>query len=106
MNAKEFEDLIDRQGEDMSAWPAAQRQAAECLLATSPEAQAVLDEARALRAALAAPAVRAPPGLAERISAAARRLKITAPPREQVSAEADVAAASVERTRSTTEESA
>lgn len=79
MNVNEFEDLIDRLGEDMSRWPAAQREAAEGLLASSPEAQAILDEARILRMALAAPAVKAPPGLAERIIAAAGKL-VVAPP--------------------------
>lgn len=90
MDVREFEDLIDRLGEDISCWPDGQRQAAVELLASSPEARALLEQARALRQALSAPAVRAPAGLANRIVAAAGRLK--APPSaedDSVSAAAD-----------------
>jgi hypothetical protein len=73
MDVKEFEDLIDRLGEDISQWPDVQRQAATELLANSAEACALLEEARVLRDALTAPAVRAPAGLADRIVAAAIR---------------------------------
>jgi len=75
MDVREFEDLIDRLGEDVSRWPdAQQRQAATDLLACSEDARVLLEEARVLREALSAPAVSAPEGLADRIVAAAMRL--------------------------------
>ena len=75
MDVTEFEDLIDRLGEDLTCWPEDRRLAAEALLANSSEARALRDEATALRRALAAPPVRAPAGLADRIVAAARAQK-------------------------------
>jgi hypothetical protein len=75
MDVGEFEDLIDRLGEDLTRWPEDRRAAAEALLAVSSKAQALHDEAKALRRALAAPPVRAPAGLADRIVAAAARQK-------------------------------
>ncbi len=70
-----FEDLIDRLGEDLSRWPSDQRLAAEQLLATSAAARTLHEEARVLRQALSGPPVSAPAGLADRIAAAAGRLK-------------------------------
>jgi len=75
MDVREFEDLIDRMGEDLSRWPDAQRAAALELLASSADARVLHDEARALRQVLASPPVRAPAGLADRIVAAAGKLK-------------------------------
>ena len=75
MDVTEFEDLIDRLGDDLTRWPEDRRLAAEALLAVSCAARARHDEAKALRAALAAPPVRAPAGLADRIVAAARAQK-------------------------------
>jgi hypothetical protein len=75
MDVREFEDLIDRLGEDVSCWPDAQREAAADLLSSSSEAAALMAEARALREALSAPPVRAPAGLTDRILAAASKLK-------------------------------
>ncbi|TCU59314.1 hypothetical protein EDE08_1287 [Bradyrhizobium sp. R2.2-H] len=75
MDVTEFEELIDRLGEDVSLWPGDRRLAAEELLSRSSAAQALLEQARALRLALAAPPVRAPAGLADRIVAAAARMK-------------------------------
>ncbi|MCS3762683.1 hypothetical protein ML401_27900 [Bradyrhizobium sp. 62B] len=75
MDVTEFEELIDRLGEDLSRWPEDRRVAAQELLARSPAAQALLEEARTLRRALAAPTVRAPAGLADRIVAAAAKMK-------------------------------
>jgi hypothetical protein len=75
MDVSEFEDLIDRLGEDTSRWPEEQREAASRLLASSAEAAALLAAALALREALSAPPVRAPAGLADRIFAAASRIK-------------------------------
>ncbi|MBH5384781.1 hypothetical protein [Bradyrhizobium diversitatis] len=74
MDVTEFEELIDRLGEDLSLWPDDRRLPAEELLSRSSAAQALLEEARALRLALAAPPVRAPAGLADRIVAAAARM--------------------------------
>ncbi|MBR0829973.1 hypothetical protein JQ596_31035 [Bradyrhizobium manausense] len=73
MDVTEFEDLIDRLGEDLSLWPDDRRLPAERLLAESAEAQSLLAEACELRAALAAPPVRAPAGLADRIVTAATK---------------------------------
>ena len=75
MDVAMFEDLIDRLGEDLSRWPSDQRLAAEQLLATSSVARTLHEEARVLRKALDARPVSAPAGLADRIVAAAGRLK-------------------------------
>jgi hypothetical protein len=75
MDVSEFEELIDRLGEDLTLWPDDRRGLAEELLARSSAAQALLEEARAVRQALAAPPVRAPAGLADRIVAAAAKMK-------------------------------
>ncbi|MBW7971207.1 hypothetical protein [Bradyrhizobium sp. BR 10289] len=84
MDVTEFEELIDRLGEDLALWPDDRRLPAEALLAQSSAAQVVLEEARALRQALAAPAVRAPRGLADRIVAAAAKMQTdTAEPRTE-----------------------
>jgi hypothetical protein len=76
MDVAMFKDLIDRLGEDLSHWPSDQRLAAEQLLATSAAARTLHEEARVLRKALSAPTVSAPAGLADRIAAAAGRLKV------------------------------
>jgi hypothetical protein len=75
MDVTEFEELIDRLGEDLSLWSDDRRLPAEELLLGSAAAQALLDEARVLRQALAAPPVRAPAGLADRIVAAAANMR-------------------------------
>jgi hypothetical protein len=92
MDVREFEDLLDRLGEDLSRWPDAQRQAAVDLLSSSPEASALLAHAREMRDALSAPPVRAPAGLADRIFAAASRVKSdpSVEEEEAVAASADV----------------
>ncbi|XUM21825.1 hypothetical protein ACRAVF_32155 [Bradyrhizobium oligotrophicum S58] len=74
MDVREFEDLIGRLGEDISRWPAEQRQSAADLLASSSEADRLLSEARLIREALSSPPVSAPAGLASRILAAANRV--------------------------------
>jgi hypothetical protein len=74
MDVVEFEDLIDRLGDDMSRWPEGQRADAEALLASSHEARTLLEEACTLRDALAGPPVRAPSGLVDRIVTAASTL--------------------------------
>lgn len=84
MDVTEFEELIDRLGEDLSLWPDDRRLPAEQLLAQSPAAQVLLEQAHALRHALAALSVRAPKGLADRIVAAAAKMKgDTAEPRTE-----------------------
>lgn len=84
MDVTEFEELIERLGEDLSLWPDDRRLPAEELLKHSSSAQAVLEEMRALRQALAAAPVRAPAGLADRIAAAAAKMKgATAEPRTE-----------------------
>jgi hypothetical protein len=94
MDVREFENLIDRLGEDISRWPDVQRQAAAELLSSSPEASTLLAEARVVREALSVPLVRAPAGLADRIFTAASKLKS-----EPSSAEEKAAAASVDVTQ-------
>jgi hypothetical protein len=84
MNVVEFEDLLDRLGEDLSRWPETQRQAALALLDGSAEARALLEESLALRRALAAPKIRAPSGLADRIVAQAARSVPALEPVEKV----------------------
>ncbi|WP_201159736.1 hypothetical protein [Rhodoplanes elegans] len=80
MDIDDFEDQVDRWGEDVSAWPEPSRTQALALLKVSAEAREVLAEAQALRDALAArEPVRAPADLADRILAAARA---TEPQRE------------------------
>lgn len=73
MNIADFQDLLDRLGEDVTAWPAPQQQAAADLLASSEQARALLEEARLLRRALAAAPVRAPAGLTDRVMQAVRQ---------------------------------
>ena len=73
MNIADFEDLLDRLGEDISGWPVPQQQAAAELLQSSPEACTALAQARLLRHALSAPPVRAEAGLTERIMQAVRQ---------------------------------
>jgi hypothetical protein len=67
MKIADFEDLLDRLGEDMSSWPVPQQQAAANFLLCSAEARSALAQARLLRQALSAPPVRAEAGLTERI---------------------------------------
>jgi hypothetical protein len=77
MDVMEFEDLVNRLGEDMSSWPDAERHAGTIPLTSSPAPRALIERARALRAALAAAAVRAPSGLVSHVVVVvARKLKI------------------------------
>ena len=88
MNVAEFEDFIDRLGEDMSQWPESQRLAAAQLLESSDEARALLEQATILRDALSSPPIRAPAGLADRIVSAAMRQTAASGPAEREEAEA------------------
>lgn len=68
MNRSELQDAIDRHGEDLSAWPLADRDRALEFLAREPQARSLFDDAAALRTALRdQPVIRAPAGLADRI---------------------------------------
>lgn len=84
MDVATFEDLIDRLGEDLSRWPDDQRLAAVQLLASSAEARTLYEQASAVRRALAAPPVRAPKGLADRIVTAAAQLPQRELPQEDL----------------------
>lgn len=81
MKFEEFEDLLDRFGEDLTVWPASAREAGTELLRNSAEARRILEEATALRRVMAAAEpVRAPAGLADRIVAEAMRARPVARP--------------------------
>lgn len=70
MDEAQFQDLVDRQGEDLTRWPEAIRIEAERLLLVSDTARRILNDAVALRAAFAASRpIRAPRDLAQRIMA-------------------------------------
>ncbi|MBS1165998.1 MAG: hypothetical protein H6R00_2023 [Proteobacteria bacterium] len=70
MDEAQFQDLVDRQGEDLTRWPEAVRAEAERLLVVSESARRILADAIALRAVFAsARPIRAPRDLAARILA-------------------------------------
>lgn len=72
MDMTRFQLLLDAYGADPGRWPAAERAAAEALLAADPTAQAARREALALDAALdLLPTPPVPADLAARIAAAA-----------------------------------
>ena len=72
MNIEEFEDCVDRYGEDVASWPSPERERGAALVRSSLAARAIVSQAKLLRVAVkgAAP-VRAPSGLADRIVARA-----------------------------------
>lgn len=68
MSLESFEDALDTYGGDLGRWPADLRRSAEVLVEKSEEAKALLHQAEALDAALAAdPVSTAPADLADRI---------------------------------------
>ena len=72
MTLAEFEDLIERLGEDFATWPSEQAAQALELLEVSSEARAIRRKARALRRAFdAAPTPQASAALVDRILAQA-----------------------------------
>lgn len=73
MDIPEFEDLLDRLGDDLTQWPTPRQQDAAALLCVSEPARAALAEARLLRLALRADPVPAPAGLIDRIMQKARQ---------------------------------
>lgn len=72
MDLAEFEDLVDRFGDDIGRWPPERRAAAQAYLATSDAARALLRQAAGVRQMFeTAPRPMAPPDLAARILARA-----------------------------------
>jgi anti-sigma factor RsiW len=72
MDLVEFQDLLDRYGDDMGRWSPERRRAAEEFLTASPEARAALERARDMARLFAArPRVTAPADLTARILARA-----------------------------------
>lgn len=67
MEVADFQNLLDRLGDDLSSWPDQARHDAEALLQSSAPARSALAEARAVRALLAPQPVKAPSGLIDRI---------------------------------------
>jgi hypothetical protein len=81
MKLEEFEDLVDRWGENVSRWPAPYREQGAALLRTSGSAREIVDRAAVLRDAFSESTQhRAPAGLADRIVAAA---SLSRPPRAE-----------------------
>lgn len=79
MDIEEFEDWLDRLGDDLSKWPEPQQAAARALLAESPAARTLVNEAQALSRMLKSPSVRAPAGLADRITIQAKSAPAPSP---------------------------
>jgi hypothetical protein len=75
MRIEEFEDLLDRHGEDVSAWPVSDRDSGLALLCTSQAARDLVEEARSLRRAFATDSrpLAVPSDLADRVIANAIR---------------------------------
>jgi hypothetical protein len=72
MQVEEFEDLLDRHGEDLAKWPVAARDAGLDLLRTSQDARDLLEGAREMREMFGpAGQTLAPPDLAGRVISAA-----------------------------------
>ena len=71
LTVAEFRDALDRLGENLTAWPDELRASALDLISASSEAEKLLTEAQALRAALQPTPIKAPAGLADRIIAKA-----------------------------------
>lgn len=68
MKLGEFQDAIDRHGDDLATWPAGLRQPGLALLLASPAARRILDEARSLRSAFKSVSpIKAPKSLIDRI---------------------------------------
>jgi len=65
MDVRSFEEALDRWGSNLSDWPAAERQAAEALLARSKDVQTLLEAERRIDSALSALREHAVPSLLE-----------------------------------------
>lgn len=81
MDLREFEDLVDRFGDDIGRWPPERRAAAQAHAASSVKARALLRQAADLRRRFAdEPRISAPADLAARILARAAAEPPQAPP--------------------------
>lgn len=78
MDIPEFEDLLERLGDDLSTWPADRRDQAASLLRSSEQARAALAEAQQLRNALRSISTPAPAGLVDRIMQKVRQSETAA----------------------------
>ncbi len=67
VSPEELQDLVDRFGEDSSAWPHELREPAEELIDECAEARDIIDQARSLRAQLRRLGPRAPSCIVDRI---------------------------------------
>ncbi len=67
VSPEELQDLVDRFGEDTSAWPNELREPAEELIDECAEARDIIDQARSLRAQLRRMGPRAPSCIVDRI---------------------------------------
>jgi hypothetical protein len=69
LTLEEFEAALDRDGADLSKWPAQQQVAAMALMAQSVDARQLFESARQVEELLAgASGIKAPKGLADRIA--------------------------------------
>jgi hypothetical protein len=80
MDVADFQDLLDRLGDDLSTWPDQSRHDAESLLRGSEAARTALAEAQGLRQILSPQPVTAPPGLIDRIMQRVRTDAADRPP--------------------------
>ena len=67
MDVADFQDLLDRLGDDMATWPAPQQESALILLRSSDEARLALEQSKLLRRALSTTPIRARAELTDRI---------------------------------------
>jgi hypothetical protein len=67
MDIADFQDLLDRLGDDLATWPAPQQESAVILLRSSDEAHLALEQSRLLRRALSTTPIRARAELTDRI---------------------------------------
>ena len=81
MELSTFEDLLDRFGGDLAAWPAPERDAAMALLAVSSAASAQRDAMLDVELVLRQSGVRVAPGAADKIAARAMRHRQETPAR-------------------------
>ncbi|MGU9982421.1 hypothetical protein ACJ4V0_20500 [Phreatobacter sp. HK31-P] len=73
MQRLDFQDALDRFGDDLSRWPAAERVLGEAMLRDDPTARRLIEDARLLKSLITTTStIRAPAGLADRIVSLAR----------------------------------
>jgi hypothetical protein len=71
MSLADFQELVDRFGDEPDAWPEKIRPVALAFSEESDQAKKILNHAKTIREALTAPPVKAPAGLVDRIVAKA-----------------------------------